>query len=111
MRGKITKRSVDALALSGIAETVLWDTEVKGFGCRLQRGGAKSYILHYRGGVGRGTRRKRPLHDLDRLRRCSSGNEFTSRYGISANTTARQAASAQRYQSSSTRFRWPSPDE
>src|SRR5829696_4470707 len=54
MRGKITKRSVDALALSGIAETVLWDTEVKGFGCRLQRGGARSYILHYRGGIGRG---------------------------------------------------------
>jgi integrase len=55
MRGKITKRSVDALKpADGGAEAVLWDTEVKGFGVRVQRGGSKSYILHYRGGIGRG---------------------------------------------------------
>src|SRR5882762_2267841 len=55
MREKITKRSVDALRVaSDGAEAVLWDTEVKGFGVRVQRGGAKSYILHYRGGIGRG---------------------------------------------------------
>jgi len=54
MRGKITKRSVDALRLASGAEAVLWDTEVKGFGVRVQRGGAKSYVLHYRIGVGRG---------------------------------------------------------
>src|SRR5690349_19567354 len=55
MRGKITKRSVDALqpGVNG-AEVVLWDSEVKGFGCRVQRGGSRSYILHYRDGVGRG---------------------------------------------------------
>src|SRR6266480_6892121 len=55
MRGRITKRSVDALrpTTSG-AECVLWDTEVKGFGCRVQRGGSKSYIVHYRAGTGRG---------------------------------------------------------
>jgi len=37
MRGKITKRSVDALkpAADG-AETVLWDSELKGFGIRVQ---------------------------------------------------------------------------
>jgi integrase len=54
MRGKITKRSVDALkaAASG-AETVLWDSELKGFGVRVQRGGGKSYVLHYRVGTGR----------------------------------------------------------
>lgn len=55
MRGKITKRSVDALRLAGEArEAVLWDTELKGFGLRVQRGGVKSYILHYRIGSGRG---------------------------------------------------------
>jgi hypothetical protein len=54
MRGKITKRSVDALKLAGGAEAVLWDTELKGFGVRVQRGGAKSYVLHYRAGTGRG---------------------------------------------------------
>lgn len=55
MRGKITKRSVDAMkpAADG-AETVLWDSELKGFGVRVQRGGAKSYVLHYRVGTGRG---------------------------------------------------------
>src|SRR5438034_9244879 len=55
MRDKITKRSVDGLkpATDG-AEVVLWDTEVKGFGVRAQRGGSKSYIVHYRAGTGRG---------------------------------------------------------
>ncbi len=60
MRGKITKRSVDALKPTDSAEAVLWDTELKGFGVRVQRGGAKSYILHYRAGRGRGA----PLRKL-----------------------------------------------
>src|SRR5215469_10796803 len=61
MRGKITKRSVDAVKLAADgAETVLWDTELKGFGARIQRGGGKSYILHYRAGTGRGA----PLRKL-----------------------------------------------
>src|SRR5207302_6219408 len=61
MRGKITKRSVDALkAAADGAEAVLWDSEQKGFGCRVQRGGAKSYVLHYRIGTGRGA----PLRKL-----------------------------------------------
>ena len=61
MRGKITKREVDALrpGANG-AEAVLWDSEVKGFGVRVQRGGGKSYILHYRAGRGRGA----PLRKL-----------------------------------------------
>jgi integrase len=61
MRGKITKRSVDALKVSADGtETVLWDSELKGFGVRVQRGGAKSYVLHYRAGRGRGA----PLRKL-----------------------------------------------
>ena len=61
MRGKITKRSVDALkAASGGGETALWDSELKGFGIRVQRGGGKSYVLHYRVGSGRGA----PLRKL-----------------------------------------------
>jgi integrase len=61
MRGKITKRSVEALqpAPNG-AEAVLWDSELKGFGIRVQRGGGKSYVLHYRVGTGRGA----PLRKL-----------------------------------------------
>jgi integrase len=54
MRGKITKRAVDALRPTPDgAETVLWDSELKGFGVRVQRGGAKTYILQYRAGTGR----------------------------------------------------------
>lgn len=61
MRDKITKRAVDALKPGADgSETVLWDTEVKGFGVRVQRGGSKSYIVHYRIGTGRGA----PLRKL-----------------------------------------------
>jgi integrase len=54
MRGKITKRAVDALrpAADG-RELVLWDIELAGFGVRVQRGAAKTYILKYRAGKGR----------------------------------------------------------
>lgn len=54
MRGKITKRAVDALTAARGVETVLWDTEVKGFGIRARPAGGRSYILHYRIGTGRG---------------------------------------------------------
>ena len=60
MRGKITKRSVDALKLVDGGEAVLWDAEMKGFGISVQRGGSKSYVLHYRAGTGRGA----PLRKL-----------------------------------------------
>ena len=53
MRGKITKRSVDALTPTDTPEVVLWDTEIKGFGVRARTGGTKTYILHYRPGGGR----------------------------------------------------------
>jgi integrase len=54
MRSRITKRAVDALrpAVDG-RELVLWDTELAGFGVRVQRGDAKTYILKYRAGTGR----------------------------------------------------------
>lgn len=61
MRGKITKRAVEALTPSADgAETVLWDSDIKGFGVRVQRGGVRSYVLHYRAGSGRGA----PLRKL-----------------------------------------------
>jgi integrase len=60
MRGKITKRAVDGLVPKDGAEVVLWDQEVRGFGIRARVGGAKTYILHYRAGTGRGA----PLRKL-----------------------------------------------
>jgi integrase len=54
MQGKITKRTVDALWPSADGrELVLWDSEIAGFGVRVQRSGIKTYILKYRFGGGR----------------------------------------------------------
>lgn len=53
MQGKITKRTVDTLAAPGTSEITLWDSDIKGFGLRVQRGGSKAYILQYRAGTGR----------------------------------------------------------
>jgi hypothetical protein len=59
------------------AEAVLWDSELKGFGVRVQRGGAKSYILHYRVGTGRGA----PLRKLTIGRHGSPWTPETAREG------------------------------
>jgi integrase len=50
---RITKRSVDALQ-SGCKEFVVWDNAVTGFGVRVRPTGAKSYVVVYRAGAGRG---------------------------------------------------------
>ena len=47
--GKISKRSVDALAITGKTE-FLWDDELSGFGLRVTSNGAKSYVYQYRMG-------------------------------------------------------------
>jgi integrase len=51
-QGRITKRVVDGLKATG-AEQFMWDTEVKGFGVRVQASGAKSYVFKYSHGTGR----------------------------------------------------------
>ena len=50
---RISKRTVDALELNGREYTV-WDDSVPGFGARVRPSGAKSYIVVYRAGAGRG---------------------------------------------------------
>ena len=57
MRGKITKRAVDAVE-PGTADQFLWDTETKGFGLKVTPAGHRVYILQYRTG-GRGAPTKR----------------------------------------------------
>jgi integrase len=54
MLSKITVTAVDALTSEDGKDAVLWDTEVKGFGVRVRQGGAKTYVVHYRAGHGRG---------------------------------------------------------
>jgi len=47
MAEKLTKRVVDA-AQPGTKDTILWDTEVRGFGLKVTPAGRKSYFLYYR---------------------------------------------------------------
>lgn len=44
MTGRLTKRMIEALPRGD----VVWDGEVKGFGCRRSKGGSASYVLKYR---------------------------------------------------------------
>jgi hypothetical protein len=57
MRGKITKRTVDA-GRAGQSDQFLWDTDLKGFGLKITPAGSRVYILQYRRG-GRGAPTKR----------------------------------------------------
>jgi hypothetical protein len=50
---RITKRTVDTLQPNGNEFTV-WDDGVTGFGVRVRPTGAKSYVVVYRAGAGRG---------------------------------------------------------
>lgn len=50
---RITKRTVDALQSNG-REFTAWDDTVSGFGVRVRPTGAKSYVIVYRAGAGRG---------------------------------------------------------
>jgi hypothetical protein len=48
---KLTKRTVDALP-PRVKPYVAFDSEMKGFGCRVMPSGVKSYVLEYRPGAG-----------------------------------------------------------
>ena len=50
---RITKRTLDALVSNG-SEFTVWDDAVTGFGVRVRPTGAKSYVVVYRAGTGRG---------------------------------------------------------
>jgi len=55
---RITKRLVERLRPTG-AEHFIWDDTLIGFGVRVQRTGAKSYVVKYRAGSGRGAPTRR----------------------------------------------------
>ena len=59
MRGKITIRSVEALAADDGKEVTLRDSGLAGFEVRARAGGAKVYGLRYRVGAGRDAPMKR----------------------------------------------------
>ena len=55
---RITKRTVEALQTNG-SEFTAWDDTVTGFGVRVRSTGAKSYVVVYRAGAGRGAPMRR----------------------------------------------------
>jgi integrase len=55
---QITKRRVDSLKPAD-AEYFAWDSTLAGFGLRVQPSGAKSYVVKYRAGSGRGAPTRR----------------------------------------------------
>ena len=59
---KLTKRSVEALEVSG-KDYLVWDAELSGFGVRVFSSGRKSYLVQYRAG-GRTRRRSIGQHGV-----------------------------------------------
>jgi integrase len=55
---RITKRVLDALQCDS-SEFTIWDDTVSGFGVRVRPSGAKSYVVVYRAGAGRGAPMRR----------------------------------------------------
>jgi hypothetical protein len=53
MAQKLTDNMVKALSVPETGNKIHYDSEVKGFGCRVTAGGARSFILNYRTRGGR----------------------------------------------------------
>ena len=46
-KAKLTKRAVEA-AKPGQRDSILWDTDLKGFGCKVTPKGRRVYFVYYR---------------------------------------------------------------
>jgi hypothetical protein len=62
---RITKRVVDGLRPRA-TEFAVWDAKLPGFGIRVRPSGARSYVVVYRAGAGRGAPVRRQSHAVGR---------------------------------------------
>jgi integrase len=53
---RLTKKSVDALAVPATSQAFLWDSELRGFGVRVTPSGLKTFVVQYRTQDGRSRR-------------------------------------------------------
>ncbi len=65
---KLTKRVVEA-AKPGAKDIILWDSELRGFGCKITPKGKRVYFAYYRTPDGQQRRPKIGDHDPMTLRR------------------------------------------
>lgn len=54
--GKLTKKTVDSMAIPAEGQAFLWDDELRGFGIRAIPSGLKAFVLQYRNEEGRSRR-------------------------------------------------------
>jgi integrase len=65
--GRLTRRTVEAAQKAALRYTV-WDTDLKGFGLRVEPSGTKTYVVRYRvGGGRRGTLRQFKIGRANKL--------------------------------------------
>ena len=57
---KLTKRTVDASAADSV-RYIVWDSDLTGFGLRVEPSGRKTFIARYRAGGGRNGRLRQAL--------------------------------------------------
>ncbi|WP_443698631.1 tyrosine-type recombinase/integrase [Pseudomonas sp.] len=55
---KLTKSAIDNLKAPAAGDTSIWDSELEGFGVRVQSSGRKTYVVRYRLRTGARTQRK-----------------------------------------------------
>lgn len=58
MQKKITKSVVDSATVPATGDAWIWDTELQGFGLRIQASGRKVYVIRYRTNDSKRTQRK-----------------------------------------------------
>ena len=54
--GKLTKKTIDSMAVPAKGQAFLWDDELRGFGIRAIPSGLKVFVLQYRNEEGRSRR-------------------------------------------------------
>ncbi|HAU29491.1 MAG TPA: integrase [Rhodospirillaceae bacterium] len=73
---KLTKRVIDS-AKAGTKDTILWDTDLKGFGCKITPAGHKVYFCYYRT---KGGQQRRPKIGDHGVLTCEEAREVAKRW-------------------------------